>query len=61
MAVSSVNDKGHLVLFDLEGSFLIPSQAPEVATIRELVSQSQGKVALHRENGIFNMRVWQKS
>ena len=61
MAVSSVNDKGHLVLFDLEGSFLIPAQAPEVAMIRELVAQAQGKVTLHRENGIFNMRVWQKS
>ena len=48
MAASSVNDKGHLVLFDLEGSFLIPSQA-----LRELVSQAQGTVTLHRENGIF--------
>ena len=61
MAVSSVNDKGQMVLFHLKGSYLIPAHAPEVTTIRNLVAQAQGKVTPHRENGIFNMRVWHKS
>ena len=61
MAISSVNDKGHLALFDLEGSYLIPSDCPEVRQIRELVIKAQRKVRMHRENGVFHMRVWKKA
>ena len=61
MAVSSVNDKGHLVLFDNAGSFLIPSSAPEVALIRTLVQQAKGKLRMHRENGVFHLKTWRKA
>ena len=61
MAVSSVNDKGHLVLFDLLGSFLVPASAPEVPQIRALIQQVQGKLRLHRENGVFHMKTWRKA
>ena len=60
MAVSSVNDKGHMVLFDLEGSYMIPAGAPELTQIRHLVQQVLGKIPLHRENGVFHMKTWRE-
>ena len=60
LAVSSVNDKGHLVLYDLQGSYVIPSSAPEISQIRELVKKVKGKLVLHREHGVFNLKVWKK-
>ena len=58
MAVSSVNDKGHMVLFDQPGSFMIPASAPELEQIRALVQQAIGKVQLHREGGVFHLKTW---
>ena len=58
MAVSAINDKGNLVLFDLEGSAIVPSTAPEVAEIRKLVKQARDKIDLQRKGGVFTMRAW---
>ena len=56
MAVSSVNDKGNLVLFDDQNSFIIPGGNKDlVKQIRALVQQVPDKVKLHRKNGIFHM------
>ena len=59
MAVSSVNDKGNLVLFDEKGSFIIPGINKDlISRLRALVKQAHDKVDLHRENGIFHMKAW---
>ena len=54
LAVSSLVDKGNLTIFD-EESFVIPSNAPEVELIRQLVQQVRGKIPLHREKGVYKM------
>ena len=62
LAVSSVNDKGNLVLFDSEGSFIIPgTDKGLIQKIRNLVRSVPGKVNLHRKNGVFNMKAWKKT
>ena len=59
MAVSSVNDKGNLVLFDNQESFIIPgNNKPLIAQIRALVQKVPDKVKLHRKNGVFHMKAW---
>ena len=59
LAVSSVNDKGNLVLFDPQGSFIIPAHnAALIGQMRQLVKKMTGKVDLHRKNGVYKMRAW---
>ena len=59
MAVSSVNDKGNLVLFDEKGSFIIPGTNKDlISRLRALVKQAPDKVELYRKNGIFHMKAW---
>ena len=59
MAVSSVNDKGNLVLFDNQGSFIIPGgNKALVAQIRALVNKVPDKVKFHRQSGVFHMKAW---
>ena len=59
MAVSSVNDKGNLVLFDDAGSYIVPRTNKEAITkIRSLVQGINDKVKLHRKNGVFHMKAW---
>ena len=60
MAVSSVNDKGHMVLFDLEGSFMIPLNALELSLIRTLAQRAAGRIPLRRENGVFHLKTWRE-
>ena len=61
LAVSSVNDKGNLVLFDPEGSFILPAHNKAlIAKLRQLVRQMTGKVDLHRKNGVYNMKAWRR-
>ena len=61
LAVSSVNDKGNLVLFDPEGSFIIPAHNTAlIAQMRQLVQKMTGKVNLHRKNGVYRMTAWRK-
>ena len=59
MAVSSVNDKGNLVVFDDAGSFILPRSNKElIQKIRALIQQVPDKVKLHRKNGVFHMKAW---
>ena len=57
-AVSSVNDKGNLVVFDGEESFIIPGKGPQVTQLRKLIQAMSGKIKLHRKNGVYHMRAW---
>ena len=56
LVVSSVNDKGKLVVFDGAESFIIPGKGPQVAELRELIQAMAGKIKLHRKNGVYSMR-----
>ena len=58
LAVSSVNDKGNLVVFDGAESFIIPGKEPQVAQLRKLIQASTDKIKLHRKNGVYTMRAW---
>ena len=59
LAVSSVNDKGNLVIFDGENSYIIPGRnSPLVTKIRQLVQDVPGKVRLYRKNGVYTMKAW---
>ena len=58
LAVSSVNDKGNLVLFDGDQSYIIPGKGPLIAKLRALVAELPGKVKLHRKNGVYNIKAW---
>ena len=54
MAISSVNDKGNIVVFDKKGSFVIPGGNKDlVEKIRALIQQAQDKVELHRKMASF--------
>ena len=59
LAVSEVNARGNPAWFDGERSFILPGDAPQVATMRSLVQQVAQKVPLHLKNGVFKMRAWQ--
>ena len=54
-AVSGMNDKGNLVLFDKKGSYIIPDSSPEVEIIRKLVKQVKNKIEMERRNNVFLM------
>ena len=58
LAVSSVNDKGNIVIFDGDQSFIIPGKSPAIAKLRALVRDIPGKLQLHRKNGVYNMKAW---
>ena len=59
LAVSSINDKGNLVIFDPQGSFILPAHNTAlIDKVRALVKQMTGKVDLHRKNGVYKMRAW---
>ena len=58
LAVTSVNDKGNLVIFDGIQSFVIPGKGPLIAKLRALIKEIPGKVQLHRKNGVYNMKAW---
>ena len=59
MAVSSVNDKGNLVVFDGKGSFIIPgTNKGLISQLRALIQKVPDKVPLHRKNGVFHMKAW---
>ena len=59
MAVSSVNDKGNIVVFDDKGSFIIPGRNTElIRQLRSVIQKVPDKVKLHRKNGVFHMKAW---
>ena len=61
LAVSSLVDKGNPCWFDTDssgGSFIIPSNSPELVKIRELIKQIQSRVRMDRKGGMFQLRNW---
>ena len=58
LAVSDLVAKGNMTIFD-EDSFIIPSTAPELILIRQLIAQAKGKIPLHQEKGIYKLRNWE--
>ena len=61
VAVSATADKGNPCFFDSEehgGGCVIPSHAPELAMIRQLVNQIQDRIRLERQRGVYLMRNW---
>ena len=61
VAVSATVDKGNAVFFDGEetgGACVIPSDAPELEMIRQLVHQISNRVKLHRQKGVYLMKNW---
>ena len=61
LAVSGLNDKGNPVWFDHDqtgGSFIIPSNAPELTQIRKLIRQIKTRVRLDRKGGTYQLRNW---
>lgn len=60
LAVSSVNDKGNMVVFDGAGSFIVPGRCPQVTAIRKLLKRATPAIPLHRRNGVYMMKAWRK-
>ena len=57
MAVSSVNDNGNIVVFDEEGSFIIPGGNKDlISQLRALVQRVLDRVQHHRKNAVFRMK-----
>ena len=50
-------EKYNMTVFDKE-SFILPSNAPEVELIRNLIQQVKQKIPLYRQKGIYKMRNW---
>jgi hypothetical protein len=57
-AVSGITGKGNIVLFDKKGSFIAPSDAPEVEQIRGLITRVKNRIELEEKRGIYIMPVW---
>ena len=57
MAVSDVNKKGNVVVFDGVNSFRVPWSAPELNELRALVNKIHGKVPLQAKNGVYTMKI----
>ena len=57
-AVSGITGKGNIVLFDKKGSFIAPSDTPEVEEIRGLIGRVKNRIELEEKRGIYIMPVW---
>ena len=57
LAVSDVNKKGNMVVFDGPNSCTVPANARELAKLRALVGKIRGKVPLQAKNGVYTMTV----
>ena len=60
VAVSAVNEKGNLVIFDGDNSFIVPGNSKEVPQLRKLINTIPKKIRLHKKNGVFTMKTWQR-
>ena len=56
LAVSGMVDKGNMVVFDAEGSYILPKDAKHMAQIRQLIRQTSDKIPMHREKGVFILK-----
>ena len=56
LAVFGVIDKDNIVVFDGNGSFILPNSCAGVASVRKAISAVQGRIPLHAKNGVFVLR-----
>ena len=59
LAVSGIIDKRNMVAFDADGSFIVPSNAPELPAIRALLAKARGRIPMHPKNGVFVLKAWE--
>ena len=60
-AVSDINQKGNMVIFDCRESAILPAGAPELEEIRKLLKKVKDRVALEEKNGTFIMSLWMQT
>ena len=60
IAVSDCKKKDNPVWFDGHNSFIIPGKSKEVPQLRKLINSIQKKIRLHKKNGVFTMKTWQR-
>ena len=53
--VSGVIDKGNIVVFDGNGSFILSGKCPGAAFVRKAAARVQGRIPLHAKKGVFVM------
>ena len=58
LAVSAACDKGQMVMFDNDGSYIIERDCPEGREIRRLARQCIAKMSLERRNGVYTLPTW---
>ena len=56
LAVSRVIDKGNMVIFDGNASFILPNSCAGVASVIKAITGVQGRIPLHAKNGVFVLR-----
>ena len=57
-SVAEVNDSDNLVMFDLEGSAVIPGKSPEAAMIRRIMRKCKKMTTIHRRKNSFYIPLW---
>ena len=57
-SVAEMNDSGNLLIFDNEGSAMIPGKSPEAAAIRKAMMRCKRKMKIHRRKNSFYMPIW---
>ena len=60
-AVSDINQKGNMVIFDCKEAAILPAGAPELEEIRKLLKKVKDRVALEEKNGTFIMSLWMQT
>ena len=57
-AVSGITDNGNVILLYKKGSFIAPSNCPEVVTFRDLIHQIKNRIELECKKGVYVMPIW---
>ena len=57
-SIAEANDAKNLVIFDAEGSFLIPGNGPEAAAIRKAALRCRRATKIHRRKNSFYLPLW---
>ena len=57
-SVAEMNDSDNMVLFDGEGSAMIPGKSPEAAAIRKAMRKCRARTDIHRRKNSFYIPLW---
>ena len=58
LAVSDSTAAGNLLVFDSQGSAVLPKGAPEIEQIRCLIAQAANKLMMQQAKGIYTLDAW---